>query len=142
MRIELDVTNLQAVLDAIDDIGDGQRMRSALGKACALLEREAKQKAPKDTGALRRSITSKIETEDGDLVGIVYTPLEYAPYVEYGTGLFAESGGRTDVPWNYQDDEGNWHTTSGQKPQPFMRPAFDENREEVIRILKEGLVND
>lgn len=142
MRIEFDVTNLNAVLDSIDDIGNGQQMRSALGKACALLEREAKQKAPKDTGALRRSITSKIETENGELVGIVYTPLEYAPYVEYGTGLFAESGGRTDVPWNYQDDEGNWHSTSGQKPQPFMRPAFDENRDEVIRILKEGLVND
>lgn len=142
MRIEFDVTNLNAVLDAIDDIGDGQQLRSALGRACALLEREAKQKAPKDTGALRRSITSKIETENGELVGIVYTPLEYAPYVEYGTGLFAESGGRTDVPWNYQDDEGNWHTTSGQKPQPFMRPALDENRENVIRILKEGIVND
>jgi HK97 gp10 family phage protein len=142
MRIEFDVTNLNAVLDAIDDIGDGQQLRSALGRACALLEREAKQKAPKDTGALRRSITSKIEAEDGELVGIVYTPLEYAPYVEYGTGLFAESGGRTDVPWNYQDDEGNWHTTSGQKPQPFMRPALDENREKVIRILKEGIVND
>lgn len=142
MRIEFDITNLNAVLDAIDDIGDGQQLRSALGRACALLEREAKQKAPKDTGALRRSITSKIETENGELVGIVYTPLEYAPYVEYGTGLFAESGGRTDVPWNYQDDEGNWHTTSGQKPQPFMRPALDENREKVIRILKEGIVND
>ena len=142
MRIEFDVTNLNAVLDSIDDIGNGQRMRSALGKACALLEREARQKAPKDTGALRRYITSKLVTDNGDLEGIVYTPLEYAPYVDYGTGLFAESGGRTDVPWSYQDDEGNWHTTSGQKPQPFMRPAFDENREEVIRILKEGLVND
>jgi HK97 gp10 family phage protein len=99
-------------------------------------------KAPKGTGELRRSITSKVDEEGGDLVGIVYTPLEYAPYVEYGTGLFAEEGGRKDVPWHYQDDEGEWHTTSGQHPQPFMRPALNENREQIIRILKEGMNND
>ena len=85
---------------------------------------------------MRRSITSKV---DG-LTGIVFTPLEYAPYVEYGTGLFAENGaGRKDVPWNYQDDKGEWHSTRGQKPQPFMRPALNENRTEIIRIIKEGL---
>jgi HK97 gp10 family phage protein len=68
--------------------------------------------------------------------------LEYAPYVEFGTGLFAENGGRTDVPWCYQDDEGNWHTTSGMKPQPYMRPALEENRNEIINILKEAITND
>ena len=73
--------------------------------------------------------------------GVVFTPLEYAPYVEYGTGLFAEEGGRKDVPWCYQDDEGEWHTTSGQHPQPFMRPALDENREQILRILKEAIKN-
>ena len=73
------------------------------------------------------------------MVGTVFTPLEYAPYVEYGTGLFAEKGGRKDVPWHYQDDKGEWHSTSGQKPQPFMRPALNENREEIMRIIKEAL---
>jgi HK97 gp10 family phage protein len=125
---------LDEILEQIEELADKQNIEAALGKACALVEREAKQKAPKDTGALRRSITSKVE----DLQGIVYTPLEYAPYVEYGTGLFAEDGGRMDVPWNYQDDEGNWHSTSGQHPQPFMRPALNENREQILRIIKEG----
>lgn len=125
---------LEEVLDAID-IADPKKIEMALGKACALVERSAKQNAPKDTGALRRSITSKVENSEG----IIYTPLEYAPYVEYGTGLFAEGGGRKDVPWSYQDDEGNWHTTSGQRPQPFMRPALNENRAEILRILTEAL---
>ena len=99
------------------------------------MERSAKQKAPKDDGTLARSITSRIE----GLEGVVYTPLEYAPYVEYGTGLFAENGGRTDVPWVYIDEEGHGHTTSGQKPQPFMRPALDENRSKINEIFAEGL---
>lgn len=133
MSIEFEGIN--EILDGLDNLVDTRNLEAALGKACALVERSAKEKAPKDTGELRRSITSKVE----NLEGVVFTPLEYAPYVEFGTGLFAEEVGRADVPWNYQDDEGNWHSTSGQRPQPFMRPALNENREQIIRIIKEGI---
>lgn len=129
---------LENVLDSIEELADTSRLEEALGKACALVERSAKQNAPKGNGELRRSITSKVENNEG----VIYTPLEYAPYVEYGTGLFAENGGRKDVPWSYQDDEGEWHSTSGQKPHPFMRPALDVNKEAIIRILKEGIIDD
>ena len=127
----------------LDGIVDEDAIQKAIAKSCALVERKAKEKAPKDTGALRQSITSKVEKEDGEWVGTVYTPLEYAPYVEYGTGLFAEGGnGRKDVPWSYQDDKGDWHTTSGMKPQPYMRPALNEAREDIIRFIKEAVVDD
>ena len=46
------------------------------------------------------------------------------------------------MPWNYQDDKGEWHSTSGQKPQPFMRPAVEDNRNRIIEILGEGIKND
>lgn len=136
MSIELQ--GLEDVLGRIEKITDPEAVEAALGQACALVERSAKMKAPKGTGELRRSITSKVE----NLTGIIYTPLHYAPYVEYGTGLFAEEGGRQDVPWRYKDDEGNWHTTSGMNPQPYMRPALDENREQIIRLLKGALLKD
>ena len=136
MSIEFE--GLNEVLESLEDLADTRTLELALGKACALVERSAKEKAPKDTGELRRSITSKVE----DNVGVVFTPLEYAPYVEYGTGLFAEEAGRADVPWNYQDDKGNWHSTSGQRPQPFMRPALDENREQILRIIKEEVLQN
>lgn len=136
--MSIEIEGLDDVLNRIEKLGDTSNIEAALSQACALVERSAKQKAPKDTGELRRSITSKIEGTQG----IVYTPLEYAPYVEYGTGLFAENGGRKDVPWNYQDDKGNWHSTSGQRPQPFMRPALNENREKIIDLLGEAINND
>ena len=140
MRLKIEIEGLEAILEEIEDLVDKQDMEQALGRACAVVERAAKEKAPKGTGELRRSITSKVVDKDGVLEGIIFTPLEYAPYVEFGTGLFAENGnGRKEVPWHYQDDEGNWHTTSGQHPQPFMRPAINENRTKVMRILKEGL---
>ena len=138
MSTEIKLEGLEEIFNLVDGVTDPTNVQRALGKCCAIVEREAKQLAPKDNGDLRRSITSKVE----GLEGIVFTPLEYAPYVEYGTGLFAEDGGRTDVPWCYKDDKGEWHTTSGQHPQPFMRPALDRNRVQILDILKESLTNN
>lgn len=136
--MSVEIEGADKIIARLDEFVSEEKLRQALGKACALVEGAAMEKAPKGTGELRRSIKSTVEGE----TGIVFTPLFYAPYVEYGTGLFAEDGGRQDVPWHYQDDEGEWHTTSGMHPRPFMRPALNENRSQILRILKEGLMND
>ena len=138
----ISLEGLEEVLEGLNKLKDVTSYERALKKACMLVERSAKQKAPKGTGELRNSITSRIDTDGDEIKGVVFTPLEYAPYVEYGTGLFAENGGRVDVPWNYQDEKGEWHSTSGMRPRPFMRPALDENRAEILRLLKEGISND
>lgn len=136
----IEFQGLENIEQKLEKLADVNNIKQSLEKACALVEGEAKKKAPKGNGELRRSITSKVETEGSDIKGIVFTPLEYAPYVEYGTGLFAENGGRTDVPWSYQDEKGEWHSTSGMKPQPYLRPALDESREKIIQILQEDLL--
>ena len=141
-RIDVRIEGLDGILEEFEEIANAAALKQAIGRACALVERDAKTKAPKGVGDLRRSITSKVEDRHTEIVGVVYTPLEYAPYVEYGTGLFAEEGGRQDVPWCYQDEEDEWHTTSGMHPRPFMRPALNENREQIKRIIKEGINND
>ena len=107
----------------------------ALNKACLVVENEAKRLCPVDTGDLRNSITH--EVDDG--VGIVGTNKEYAPYVEYGTGIFAVEGNGRDTPWSYQDDEGNWHTTIGQKPQPFLEPAARIKKKLVIKVFNDEI---
>ena len=117
-----------------------ENTRKALLKAGALVERSAKQKAPKDNGQLAQSIQYDVEATSATC--IVFTPLEYAPYVEYGTGLYAEENGRKDVPWHYQDERGEWHTTSGQKPQPFLRPALTENENKIAELLQGALLHD
>ena len=137
--MSIQIEGIEKLMKKLNKLADADGAKEAVGQACALIERSAKQNAPKGTGALRGSITSEVRDGASGIEGVVFTPLFYAPYVEYGTGLFAENGGRKDVPWCYQDDKGEWHTTSGQHPQPFMRPALDENRDAVIRILKEAL---
>ena len=154
---------LDELLKGLDELADIDKFEGALKKACMLVERDAKINAPVGNGELGRSIKFRVERNNEDIQGVVFTTLEYAPYVEYGTGIFAEGGkGRKDVPWyipignefteaqakkyNYEIIKGKngmkWAKTSGSKPHPFMRPALDENREQILKILKEGLSND
>jgi HK97 gp10 family phage protein len=136
----IEFNGLENVLKKLDMPLNPQKMQAALTRACLLVVRNAAQKAQvgRGTGDLARSITFEATPE----YGRVYTPLFYAPYVEYGTGIYAEEGGRQDVPWCYYDEKTNeFIYTCGQHPMPFMRPALDENREEIKRILKEGITN-
>lgn len=137
--MDLKIEGLENLEIEINDLIDIINAEKAMQKVCGLVEAEAKKKAPKNTGALIRSITSTVEYEGDDLVGTIFTPLEYAPYVEYGTGLFAETQGR-QTPWAYQDPKtGEWIWTKGQHPQPYLRPALYENREKIMRLLREGM---
>lgn len=107
----------------------------ALNRACLVVENEAKRLCPVDTGDLRSSITHEVNND----VGIVGTNKEYAPYVEFGTGIFASEGNGRDTPWSYQDDKGEWHTTVGQKPQPFLEIAIQTKKKLVIKVFNDEI---
>ena len=113
-------------------------IEQGLQKACLLVQADAKRNCPVDTGQLRNSITHQIDKAAEE--GWVGTNVEYAPYVEIGTGLYSSQGdGRKDVPWTYYSQrDGQFHQTSGQKPQPFLYPALDDNRDKINKCF-EGL---
>lgn len=129
-----EVINLEKLISKLNKLSD-QQMGQALNKACILVENQAKENCPVDTGELRMSITHYVE---GD-TGVVGTNKQYAPYVEYGTGLFAVEGNGRQTPWSYQDAKGEWHTTKGQKPQPFLEPALLNNKKNIIKIFDEAI---
>ena len=110
-------------------------VRPFLQKAGLLVEATAKLNCPVETGTLRRSITHEVN-DDTVYIG---TNLEYAPYVEYGTGLFAEKGDGRQTPWKYQDVNGDWHTTAGQHGHPYLRPALTTNQQNISDILQEEI---
>lgn len=135
---------LDTIIERLDKIADVNKITQAINQSTLLVESTAKQNASncKDTGALQNSIMSSVETTNEAVIGYVSTNLEYAPYVEYGTGLFAEGGNGRQSPWSYQDDKENWHTTRGQHPQPFMRPALSENKQNILKVVKKVVFND
>ena len=100
-------------------------------------ESYAKVACPKDTGNLQNSITHT--TEDGGHTVVIGTPVKYAPYVELGTGVYAEGGGGRQTPWRYQDRKGKWHTTSGAHPHPYLRPAIEDHIDEYKNVLEKCL---
>lgn len=85
-----------------------------------------------DTGNLRNSIAFEVE-DDTVAIG---TNVHYAPYIEYGTGIYAESGGGRQTPWVYMGSDGSFHTTHGAHPRPFLRPAVEENIDEYQQIFE------
>ena len=129
-----EVINLEKLISKLNKLSD-QQMEQALNKACILVENQAKENCPVDTGELRMSITHYVE---GD-TGVVGTNKQYAPYVEYGTGLFAREGNGRQTPWSYQDAKGEWHSTKGQKPQPFLEPALLDKQKAIIKIFDEAI---
>ena len=107
----------------------------ALERCGMQAEGYAKDLTPVDTGNLRNSITHKV-VDDTVYIG---TNNEYATYVELGTGKYAE-GGRQD-PWVYQDEEGRWHHTNGQRAQPYLKPAVTDHKQTYRNIVKDELEN-
>lgn len=123
--------------------------------------------APADSGYLRQNIYLDTEEENSVMRATVYTNVEYAPYVEFGTGpKGAENHAGTSPEvsvsyrlsawwihedmlapgtgekygWFYVDTpEGRFYRTSGQPAQPFMYPALKDNEDTVKDILIGGL---
>ena len=92
------------------------------------------------TGTLKRSIRAELQGETSVEVG---TNLEYAVYVEHGTGLYAFDGhGRAStpehpIPWTYKGSDGKFYTTSGVRPRPFLIPAFNSKKYNILKYIKE-----
>ncbi len=122
-----------------------ERIRTAIIRALVRIGMQAESFAKKkltqnnsvDTGRLRNSITFKVnENKEEVYVG---TPVEYAPYVELGTGKHY-SGGRQD-PWVYEDSKGNWHMTHGQRAKPFLKPAAANHAQSYKNIVEDEMKN-
>jgi HK97 gp10 family phage protein len=79
---------------------------TALKAGALLIQNDAKRLSPYFTGTLRRSI--HIE-KTGKREVIIGTDVEYAKYQEFGT--------------------------SKMKAHPYMRPAFDNNKDKVIEKI-------
>lgn len=108
-------------------------LAAGVSKAALLVQGSAKNKAPVDSGALRQSIRAdKAKIQRENVTATVSTNLEYAPYVEFGTGSRGQSTNtNTEVEVSYRSD---WR---GNKAQPFLWPALRENRNNSIKIIRE-----
>lgn len=97
-----------------------------LGMANALeqVRSSAEQLCPVDTGLLRGSLNTDTAETSTEVTGKVFTNVEYAPYVEYGTG---QEGSASPSPPKSPKDISYREDWNGMPAQPFLYPALTQN---------------
>ena len=147
MKIGYDVSGLK-IDQAIGELR--RRIQTGVIKAGLRVEGTAKRLVPKDTTALQNSIQFELDESDDagraiGHVGVGGGDVNYAIWVHEGTGIHSRTGmGRKDVPWGYIDEEATaknadgkpvviW--TDGNEPNPFLENAFNEERENMRKII-------
>lgn len=93
-------------------------------------KKNAKGKAVYRGGTLRQSITHRVE---GDEL-VVGSNVEYAPYVELGTGPHF----KPPPEWEqFEAPRGKGIGHAYVKPRPFLRPAIEDHKAEYERIFRD-----
>jgi len=132
---KVEIANTDKLFNKLGDIGNID-LTKALTKAAIIVESSAKLLCPVgDTGNLRNSITHEVENNQA----AIGTNVEYAQYVEIGTGIFSSMGNGRQDRWSYQTPDGEWHSTIGQHPQPYLQPALDINKGKISSILNDEI---
>lgn len=136
--IEITANNIPEVLNALDDATE--RILTMIGIKA---EKYAKARCPVGTvestgkkgyrgGTLRNSITFVVE---GDELS-VGSNVEYAPYVELGTGPYFEA----PPEWEqFNADKGSGEGSGYVKPRPYLKPAIVDHISEYTKIIDNEL---
>jgi hypothetical protein len=113
-----------------------------LYEASEELRSQAAKNSRVDSGQLKSSWSYAVDEEAGEAQ--IGSPLENAIWEEFGTGEYALNGdGRKNLPWVYQDGKGEFHTTSGKKPNRTLFNAYNTLKDALIKraesIFKERM---
>jgi hypothetical protein len=159
----LDISGLKGVEEAIKKIDTkaSKGLSDEMSAAALNIEKSAKRMAPGNLGKLRQSIN---HDTGNSLFKSVFSTVEYAPYVEFGTR------GKSRIPTGFeafaaqykasgQGAKGAWKAIefwikrkgidpkltfvifrsimrNGIAPQPFMIPSYEKEKPALLKRLK------
>ena len=135
-RMKIELKGLDKIVADLNKFGKSVEMPVKVGitKATNYCKKVAKEKCPVDTGTLKGSIHSEVRKKAEKIEGEVSTILEYAAYVELGTGQRGkETNTNPELEVNYRAD---W---KGQQAKPYMYPAYLETREKLPKFLEDEM---
>jgi len=118
----------------LDTMAKADSIKSTMGKAVGIVLADAKSNAPVDTGNLKGSIHGEVKQDDNDTIGRVFTATEYAPYVEFGTGVRGASSGHpaaSKLGLKYGK-------RAGQVAQPYLHPALKRNESHIKKLFADS----
>jgi HK97 gp10 family phage protein len=128
--------HLQRKLETIKNLERDPRVNQLLGRGAAHIQSAVKLLTPVDTGNLKNKI---IAQQEKFMQWVVETNVEYAIFVEFGTGKL----GSASVPhtnkesWTYYSEKlKRFVTTHGQKPASMFRDGFIQSYRQAYQIIK------
>lgn len=149
--------------DIIRSIFAGASVRAATAVGDWVVNAAKRLCAPKgpkgnpfhDYGALANSITSQVEETDDGPVLIVGSNMQVAPYIELGTAReyspppeWMAYNGEDEhtkaglASWPYKDElTGELKIGMAIPPQPYLRPAFLDNVDDIKITIREYMEN-
>lgn len=89
------------------------------------------------SGQLGSTMWMGIRWDGSELIGRLFPCMHYAPYVEYGTGIYAVNGKGRQEPWKYETPDGRWVTTKGMEPRLYMT----KTSKQYLPIVKDYYLN-
>ena len=128
--VTIEVFGVDTLKKKLQTVAQARRIRQAVAEGTALVELTAKKLCPRDTGNLASSIHMDMDTTEP--IGVVYTSCEYAPYVEFGTGVAGERSGYEKAGELGLSYASYW---AGQVAQPFMLPALKQNKMRIKALI-------
>lgn len=134
--VELNFKDLARITGRLDGLNavEEKIATKAMQTALLLVQRSAKVKVANGhsvTGRLMNSISKRIVAEGTGITGEVFTNVEYAPYLEYGTGTRGQESyiPPVDTDLTFSED---W---VGHPAYPYMRPALEENKDKIKELF-------
>lgn len=132
--------SLQRKLDAIKSLERDPRVNQLLGRGAENIRGAVVDLTPTGyTGNLKNKI---IAQQKKFMQWVVETNVEYAVFVEFGTGKL----GDPSVPhtnkesWVYYSDAlKRFVTTHGQKPAAMFRDGFSQSHRQASQMIKRGV---
>lgn len=105
-----------------------------LNQAGATVALAAAVNAPIDTGLLSGSMDYVVDAKNSQV--IIGSPVEYAPFVEFGTGQRGKATAGSTPPPNYVHGARGGPDFIGNVAQPFLEPAMIESLPEIQMIAR------
>lgn len=102
-----------------------KHLRAATSKGAAVIRKKARELAPVDTGEMRKDIQQKRDKTSGDNIA------SYSVYTRSGKRSRLSGKARNvdkdSFYWKFQE-----FGTAKMPAQPFMRPAFESEKENAV----------
>ena len=135
-RVDLDDRELQAQLKKLDRAAGIDVLKKAARAGARPILNEAKSLCPVKSGELRSSIGLRQKTRYQSVDAVVVARAPHAHLVEFGVNPHRVGKGSNSRTL-FGKQRGRLHP--GAEAQPFMRPAFDNKKNEAVEKAREVL---